>query len=564
MLDDPRVGPHPGSRHRDLDDVAHERRVRFTQATAFHQELVELASERPGLDADLADRPVEDRANESGRDCSRRARGAGSSRRPAGHRRGPRAGPERHAQKIRIPADLLTKRVGPGEPGWLPLAPGRIRRRPPADSGAALVERRRRERAGDARCRRRARAPSALPRRRLSASRPARARATAAGAAGRPRAGRARRRSRACRPKTRATAVSSCAQRSSVNVSRSTVRIKRFSNGTMMVQHLLRGQAPPVGAGARERQAKLGGLGLALEEGRKRRIVEVNDAEDAGQHAVGSLHGRLEACELFLACGRHLRARRRLAQGGRVPGDLEDPLGLREALQLVEPEIDVLDGSSVGSPQLDAARRRSASTRRRGSGRARRRRRCAPPGSRCRRCSRRPPGESARPVLMPMPMAMRGPDWSRLRLGDDALDGDGAEDGAAGGAEGDHEAVALGLDDDAAVRLDLASDDRVLLAHDLRGASSPELLGIVGESSDIAEKDGDGAAERHRGFGCGPGIASFALRVFVHLAAASGGTKNSSRCVEKTRAPFQPGAPVHGASAHHRRYLRTTRRALSS
>src|SRR4030095_10743903 len=58
--------------------------------------------------------------------------------------------------------------------------------------------------------------------------------------------------------------------------------------------------------------------------------------------------------EPSLARGGHLGARPGLAHGGRVPVDLEDPLGLGEALQLVEPEIDVLNESPVGSPQLDA------------------------------------------------------------------------------------------------------------------------------------------------------------------------------------------------------------------
>jgi hypothetical protein len=64
-LDESRVGPHAGRRHGDLDDVAHEGGVRLTQAAALDQELVKLRSERPRLHADLTDRPVEDRADES-------------------------------------------------------------------------------------------------------------------------------------------------------------------------------------------------------------------------------------------------------------------------------------------------------------------------------------------------------------------------------------------------------------------------------------------------------------------------------------------------------------------
>src|SRR5437867_11448677 len=58
-------------------------------------------------------------------------------------------GPKVDAQEVRIPPDLLAKRVGPGEPGRLPLAPGRIRGRPPGDACGPLVERRGRERARD-------------------------------------------------------------------------------------------------------------------------------------------------------------------------------------------------------------------------------------------------------------------------------------------------------------------------------------------------------------------------------------------------------------------------------
>src|SRR5256885_3103174 len=51
-----------------------------------------------------------------------------------------RAGPELDAQEVRIPPDLLAKRMRPGEPGRLPLAPGGIRGGPPADARGPLVE----------------------------------------------------------------------------------------------------------------------------------------------------------------------------------------------------------------------------------------------------------------------------------------------------------------------------------------------------------------------------------------------------------------------------------------
>src|SRR5262249_6319378 len=119
-------------------------------------------------------------------------------------------------------------------------------------------------------------------------------------------------------------------------------------------------------------------------------------------------------------------------------------------------------------------------------------------------------------------------------LRDRPLDRDRAQDRAAGGLEGDHESVALRLDDVAAVELDVLPDDLVLLAHELAGDLVAKLLGGVGETSDVTEKYGDGVAERHRDFGCCPGTAPFALRVVVHSRRRFGGTKNSSRCVDKT------------------------------
>src|SRR5207244_5970230 len=99
-------------------------------------------------------------------------------------------------------------------------------------------------------------------------------------------------------------------------------------DGRAPAQPLGGGGPPPIAAGPREGQAELAGLRLALEESGKRRIVQVNDAEHAGQHSVGSLDGRLER-ELLLAGGGRLGACGWLAEGGRVPRDFEEPLGLR-------------------------------------------------------------------------------------------------------------------------------------------------------------------------------------------------------------------------------------------
>src|SRR6266705_3705990 len=117
---------------------------------------------------------------------------------------------------------------------------------------------------------------------------------------------------------------------------------------------------------------------------------------------------------------------------------------------------------------------------------------------------------------MPMPMAIRGPAWSwfawpTIRWMAIA------------------QRIALRLDDDAAVRLDLTADDDVLLVNDPGGRLIAELLGVVGKSPDVADKYGYSPAARHRRFGCGPRTASLALHVFAHLGGDSGGTKNSSR-----------------------------------
>src|SRR2546426_3523246 len=55
-----------------------------------------------------------------------------------------------------------------------------------------------------------------------------------------------------------------------------------------------------------------------------------------------SLHGRFERRDLFPARGRRLGGRGSFAERARAPRDLEEPLGLRKALQLVEPAIQVL------------------------------------------------------------------------------------------------------------------------------------------------------------------------------------------------------------------------------
>ena len=241
----------------------------------------------------------------------------------------------------------------------------------------------------------------------------------------------------------------------------------------------------------------------------------MNDAEHTGQHPVGSLDGRLEGGDLLLAGGGRLGACGWLAEGGRVPRDFKEPLGLREALQLVEPAIDVLYGPRIGSPQLDAAGNVP--------GRLRDEDLAGPGGGAdaCRQIHR-----AADVVAVLLADRLTGVDADTdphlgtglvpVHLGDGPLDPDRAQDGATGGAEGDHEAVALRLDDDAAECLDLATDDRVLLVHDPGGRLIAELLRVVREPPDVAEENGDSPAERHRCFGCISGTASLALRVLVH------------------------------------------------
>src|SRR6266566_920535 len=239
---------------------------------------------------------------------------------------------------------------------------------------------------------------------------------------------------------------------------------------------------------------------------------------------------------------------------GRMPGDLEEALGLGETLQRVETPIHVFhDTAAVRSPELDPTGDVAGGLRDED---------LAGPGS----------GTDARgqvhgaadvvAVLLTDRLAGVDPDADRdpgarlvtVLLGHGLLDPDRAQDGAAGGLEGDHEAVALGLDDVAAVRFDVAADDEVLFAHELVGSLVAQLLGGVRESPDITEENGDGVGHRH--FRRSPGTTTFAVRVFVHSGGASGGTKNSSRCVEKTRRLSK--------LTFDRHYLRTTRRALRS
>src|SRR5262249_1959277 len=252
----------------------------------------------------------------------------------------------------------------------------------------------------------------------------------------------------------------------------------------------------------RERDAQLAGLGLTLEQRGKRRVVEVRDPEHTRQHADGALHRRLHGRHLLLAGRRWRRfGRGLLAEGRRMPRDLEEPLGLGEAFGWVETAVHVLHDAAVGLPELDP------------TGHVPRRLRDQDlTGPRCRADARGEIYRAADVVAVFLSNRLAGvdadtdldpgPGLVAVLLGDRPLNRDRAQDGAAGGLEGDHEAVALRLDDVAAVQLDVLPDDLVLLAHELVGNLVAQLFSGVGESADVTEKYGDGVAERHRDFGC--------------------------------------------------------------
>ena len=237
-----------------------------------------------------------------------------------------------------------------------------------------------------------------------------------------------------------------------------------------------------------------------------------------------------------------------------MPRDFKEPLGLREAFQLVEPAIDVLYGSSIGSPQLDAAGDVA--------GRLRDEDLAGPGGGAdaCRQVHRtadvvavflanRLPGVDA--------YADRDPGTGRVpvRCGDGPLDHDRAQDGAPRRRKGDHEAVALGLDDRAAECFDPTPDYRTLLAHDSGGLVVAELFRVLREPPNIAKENGDRTAELRGRFGCGLGTASFVLRVLVHRWRRF---KVALKIVADARGKWS-AFPIG-----FRRYLRTTRRAFSS
>src|SRR5215510_12947205 len=215
-----------------------------------------------------------------------------------------------------------------------------------------------------------------------------------------------------------------------------------------------------------------------------------------------------------------------------MPDDLEEPLGLRESFERVEPAIHVLhDAAAIRLSELDAAGdvagRFCDEDLARAGGRAN---------------TRGEVHRAADVVAVLLADGLAGVDADADRdpragpdavlLGDRALDPDRAQDRAARGLEGHHEAVALGLDDVAAVGLDVASDDEVLLADELAGDLVAELLGGVGESPDIAEENRDRVGYRH--VRSSLRTVSFALRVLVHSGGASGGNKKNSRCPAQT------------------------------
>ena len=259
---------------------------------------------------------------------------------------------------------------------------------------------------------------------------------------------------------------------------------------------LLHVDGAALGERPREREPQVPGPRLALDERRERRVVEMGEAEHAVEHADRALDqgGRLLRVAGARCCA--LGGRDRLR---RSPDHRAEPSGLREALELVESAIDVLHGLD---PAGDVPRRLGHQDL---------------PGLGGRADARGQVHHAAEVIAALLDgLARVDPDADRdpgprvvpIRLSDGALDRDRAEDGAAGRREGDHEAVALGLHDDAAERLDLFADDGVVLAQDPVRGLVAELLRVVREASDVAEEEGDGAPERHRG----PGDVLRALR----------------------------------------------------
>src|SRR3990170_8442687 len=78
-----------------------------------------------------------------------------------------------------------------------------------------------------------------------------------------------------------------------------------------------------------------------------------------------------------------------------------------------------------------------------------------------------------------------------VAFGEGALDGGGALEGATGALEGDHEAIALGLHLEAAVRLHLAPHDGVVLPQHLQPALVAQALVDGRGTLDVAKHDGD-------------------------------------------------------------------------
>ena len=272
---------------------------------------------------------------------------------------------------------------------------------------------------------------------------------------------------------------------------------------------LYRADTPALGHRAREQEPELAGLRLALDERAEGRIVQVGHGEYPVQHADRALNGGRERRGVFFRGGGCRRSGGRRARAGQAPDDFAEPFGFRKSLELVEPAVQVVDRFDpaghvprrLGDEDLARAGRRADAGRQIHH---------APEVvtalldglARVDADADRDPG--ARLVL--------------IRLGDRLLDRDRAQDGAAGRREGDHEAVAVRLDDDAAERLDLLADGGVMLAQDPVGRLVPEPLRVVREAPDVAEEDGDGAAERRRRPRHGLGTLDLSLRARFHVA----------------------------------------------
>ena len=492
MLDHAPVGPEAGVRDRDSNDVPHQPAERLAQPATVDERAVERGAEHVGVErpVGLLHRPVEDRAHEARRlvlDVLEEDEVAvGQSPRVV-----TRARLDGHAQEVRILTELRPQGVRVADPRSLPLAPGTVRAAPPPDGRGPRVGRRQGRRLDQPTERRRG--LDGLRRlRRLGGLGP-RLRARRGESA--PRRGGHHRPAEGPGD-VRLELLPALLVEGAPVMDEDHEVLERLHQ----ILGLLHVDGAALGERPREREPQIPGPRLALDERRERLVVEMREAEHAVEHADRALD---EGGRLFRVAGGWRGPLGRRDRLRRSPDHLAEPSGLREALELVEPAVDVVHGLD---PTGDVPRRLGHQDL---------------PGLGGRADARRQVHHAAEVVAALLDRLARvDPDADRdpgarvvpIRRLDRALDRDRAEDGAAGRREGDHEAVTLGLHDRPAECLDLLADDGVVLAQDPVRGLVAELLRVVREPADVAEEDRDRAPERHRG----PGGVLRALRPSLH------------------------------------------------